>query len=61
MAAVLVTDSLPVDIRHNSKIDRVAVARWAERRCPGDGPARPVKVLVTGASGMIGRAARPRR
>jgi acyl-CoA synthetase (AMP-forming)/AMP-acid ligase II len=29
VAAVLVRKSLPVDIRHNSKIDRVAVARWA--------------------------------
>jgi len=26
---VLVRKNLPVDIRHNSKIDRVAVARWA--------------------------------
>ena len=29
VAAVLVTPRLPVDIRHNSKIDRAAVARWA--------------------------------
>jgi acyl-CoA synthetase (AMP-forming)/AMP-acid ligase II len=29
VAAVLVRRSLPVDIRHNSKIDRVAVAAWA--------------------------------
>ena len=29
VAAVLVRRSLPVDIRHNSKIDRVAVAEWA--------------------------------
>lgn len=29
VAAVLVTRKLPVDIRHNSKIDRVAVGRWA--------------------------------
>ncbi len=29
VAAVLVKDALPVDIRHNSKIDRVAVADWA--------------------------------
>ena len=29
VAAVLVTGKLPVDIRHNSKIDRAAVGRWA--------------------------------
>jgi acyl-CoA synthetase (AMP-forming)/AMP-acid ligase II len=29
VAAVLVRKSLPVDIRHNSKIDRVEVANWA--------------------------------
>lgn len=29
VAAVLLTKALPVDIRHNSKIDRVAVGRWA--------------------------------
>jgi acyl-coenzyme A synthetase/AMP-(fatty) acid ligase len=29
VAAVLVTDRLPVDIRHASKIDRARVARWA--------------------------------
>jgi acyl-coenzyme A synthetase/AMP-(fatty) acid ligase/pimeloyl-ACP methyl ester carboxylesterase len=29
VTAVLVRKNLPVDIRHNSKIDRVAVARWA--------------------------------
>lgn len=29
IAAVLLRSSLPVDIRHNSKIDRVAVAAWA--------------------------------
>jgi acyl-coenzyme A synthetase/AMP-(fatty) acid ligase len=28
-AAVLVRDALPVDIRHQSKIDRQALARWA--------------------------------
>ena len=30
VAAVLVTPSLPVDQRHNSKIDRPRIARWAE-------------------------------
>ena len=30
VAAVLSRRSLPVDIRHNAKIDRIAVARWAD-------------------------------
>jgi acyl-coenzyme A synthetase/AMP-(fatty) acid ligase len=30
VAAVLVRRNLPVDIRHASKVDRLAVARWAE-------------------------------
>ena len=30
VAAVLLTDALPVDIRHASKIDRARVAAWAE-------------------------------
>ena len=30
VAAVLVTHSLPVDIRHASKVDRARVARWAD-------------------------------
>lgn len=30
VAAVLVTDRVPVDIRHNSKIDRSRLARWAD-------------------------------
>ncbi|MFT4167264.1 MAG: alpha/beta fold hydrolase [Microlunatus sp.] len=36
IAAVLVTDRLPVDIRHASKIDRARVAQWAERVLAGD-------------------------
>ena len=35
IVAVLVTDRLPVDIRHASKIDRVRVARWAEHVLAG--------------------------
>jgi len=35
VAAVLTTPSLPVDKRHNSKIDRSRVARWAERVLAG--------------------------
>lgn len=38
VAAVLVTDRLPVDIRHASKIDRAQVARWAEKILEGDTP-----------------------
>jgi hypothetical protein len=35
MAAVLLARDLPTDIRHNSKIDRAAVARWADRILSG--------------------------
>ncbi len=35
VAAVLVAGSLPVDRRHNSKVDRSRVARWAERVLAG--------------------------
>jgi acyl-coenzyme A synthetase/AMP-(fatty) acid ligase len=35
VAAVLVTPSLPVDKRHNSKIDRPRIARWAEEILAG--------------------------
>lgn len=35
VAAVLVRKSLPVDIRHNSKVDRVAVAQWATELLSG--------------------------
>jgi len=42
VAAVLLADALPVDIRHNSKIDRTQVAAWASRvlagRPPRSGP-----------------------
>ena len=38
VAAVLVRESLPVDIRHNSKIDRVEVARWASSLCRAGRP-----------------------
>jgi len=34
-AAVLRIDHLPVDIRHNSKIDRTALARWATKILSG--------------------------
>ena len=35
IAAVLVTSRLPVDKRHNSKINRTRIARWAERALAG--------------------------
>ncbi|MEA2024841.1 MAG: alpha/beta fold hydrolase [Actinomycetota bacterium] len=35
VAAVLVVPELPVDKRHNSKIDRTRIARWAERVLAG--------------------------
>ena len=36
LAAVLVLDALPVDIRHASKVDRARLARWAERLLAGE-------------------------
>jgi acyl-coenzyme A synthetase/AMP-(fatty) acid ligase len=36
VAAVLTIRALPTDIRHNSKIDRREVARWATRMLAGD-------------------------
>jgi acyl-CoA synthetase (AMP-forming)/AMP-acid ligase II len=41
IAAVLTIGELPVDIRHNSKIDRIAVGRWAQRVLDGRRPGRP--------------------
>ena len=38
VAAVLLARELPVDIRHNSKIDRARVAAWAESVLRGDVP-----------------------
>ncbi len=35
------TPALPVDIRHASKVDRTAVARWAERVLAGGRVGRP--------------------
>ncbi len=35
IAAVLLAPSLPVDVRHNSKIDRTRIAQWAERVLAG--------------------------
>ncbi|QCU77868.1 alpha/beta fold hydrolase [Citricoccus sp. SGAir0253] len=41
VAAVLVTDRVPVDIRHNSKIDRSRLARWAAGVLAGGRVGRP--------------------
>jgi hypothetical protein len=35
IAAVLVVPSVPVDKRHNSKIDRTRIAAWAEKVLAG--------------------------
>lgn len=40
IAAVLVVRSLPVDIRHNSKIDRTRISDWAAQILAGDDGAR---------------------
>jgi len=39
LAAVLVVEHLPVDIRHNSKVDRTRVAEWASEVLAGHGSA----------------------
>jgi acyl-coenzyme A synthetase/AMP-(fatty) acid ligase/pimeloyl-ACP methyl ester carboxylesterase len=41
LAAVLVIEALPVDIRHAAKIDRQRLARWAERLLAGARAGRP--------------------
>ena len=41
VAAVLTANSLPLDIRHASKVDRVEVARRAARLLAGAGPGTP--------------------
>ena len=41
IAAVLVVKQLPVDRRHNSKVDRAAVAQWATRTLGGEKVAGP--------------------
>jgi len=40
VAAVLIVDHLPVDIRHNAKIDRAAVATWAGHVLAGRRPGK---------------------
>ncbi|QCB94497.1 alpha/beta fold hydrolase [Cellulomonas shaoxiangyii] len=41
LAAVLVVPGLPTDVRHNSKIDRTRLARWAEDVLSGGRVRRP--------------------
>lgn len=41
VAAVLVVPTLPTDVRHNSKIDRARLARWAEGILSGGRMTRP--------------------
>lgn len=46
VAAVLAMPSIPVDIRHNAKIDRAEVARWAHAVLAGEQPTtRPLERL----------------
>ncbi|PPF40314.1 hydrolase [Pseudoclavibacter sp. AY1H1] len=41
LAAALIVPELPTDIRHNSKIDRTALASWAERALSGERVSAP--------------------
>jgi hypothetical protein len=41
LAAVLAVKDLPTDIRHNSKIDRTALAAWSARLLSGGKAGRP--------------------
>ncbi|WP_285240257.1 alpha/beta fold hydrolase [Pseudarthrobacter sp. MEB009] len=41
VAAVLAVPAQPTDIRHNAKIDRTRLARWAERVLAGGRPGKP--------------------
>ena len=41
LSAVLVIDAMPTDVRHNSKIDRARLARWATRMLAGGKPGKP--------------------
>ena len=41
LAAAFVVPSLPVDVRHNSKIDRSRLADWADSVLAGDGLSTP--------------------
>lgn len=41
LSAVLVIDAMPTDVRHNSKIDRAKLARWASLMLAGQKAGRP--------------------
>ena len=41
VAAVLITESFPVDVRHQSKVDRARLAHWASRVLAGGRVGRP--------------------
>jgi acyl-coenzyme A synthetase/AMP-(fatty) acid ligase/pimeloyl-ACP methyl ester carboxylesterase len=41
LVAVLAVPALPTDIRHNSKIDRTRLSRWADRLLAGEKPTAP--------------------
>jgi acyl-coenzyme A synthetase/AMP-(fatty) acid ligase/pimeloyl-ACP methyl ester carboxylesterase len=51
VAAVLLRDWLPVDIRHASKVDRTALARWAEDRLHPTGAVDRVRRAVLRVGG----------
>ncbi|MFK5582039.1 alpha/beta fold hydrolase [Serinicoccus sp. LYQ131] len=51
VAAVLVRDWLPVDVRHASKVDRTALARWAEGVLHGRGARERAGGLLRGLTG----------
>ncbi|QFG70100.1 alpha/beta fold hydrolase [Ornithinimicrobium pratense] len=50
VAAVLVRDWLPVDVRHASKVDRSAVADWADAVLHGRGPVERVRNVLRGSA-----------
>lgn len=41
LAAVLILDAMPTDVRHNSKIDRAKLSRWAARMLAGEKAGQP--------------------
>ncbi|MDD0858589.1 AMP-binding protein [Arthrobacter alpinus] len=41
LAAVLTIDAMPTDVRHNSKIDRAKLSRWAARMLAGEKAGQP--------------------
>ena len=49
---ILLRKSLPVDVRHNVKINREQLAVWTARQAGGE---TTVTALVTGAAGFLGR------